>query len=343
MLISIIIPTLNRSASLKRTIDSIANQKYQAEYELIVIDNGSTDDTKLIQDFLKQNFKRQQYHYHAVPGLLACRHLGANEATGDILVFLDDDVELNKSYLKGVDNLFLNRNVHLATGPCLPKYETKAPDWLDYLWTATAHGKHCGALSLMDFGNSKIEIDPNFVWGLNFCIRKSTLFEVEGFNPDTMPERLQRFQGDGETGLTIKAKKKGIKAYYIPELSLYHHIPKSRLTTEYMIKRSFFQGVCNSFTQIREDYFEPKATGVEVSSEPSTIRKWRNKVHFLYRWIKPLFKKNEPKKIKHLRLSIAHAEKEGFNFHQKWFNSDEQVKHWVLKKNYMDTQQLPDE
>src|SRR3954462_11798780 len=106
MRISIIIPTYNRAPTLRHTLLSIF--KFNLEgIEIIVVDNGSTDDTATIcRDFQQTDKKGLRYYYDAEPGLLTGRHKGASVANGDILCFLDDDVELSSTWVQGVREAF---------------------------------------------------------------------------------------------------------------------------------------------------------------------------------------------------------------------------------------------
>lgn len=334
LIISIIIPTFNRGNQLTSTLSSLAKQDWNIPAEVIVVDNGSTDDTKTVVEQFEKQIPNLIYRYDAMPGLLTGRHHGAAIARGEILCFLDDDVILNQEYLKNLAETFLNdKNLHLATGPCLPNYEDEPPQWLAHFWQQRHAGQYCGWLSLLDFGNSEIEIDPNFVWGLNFCIRKKTLIDLGGFHPDCIPDRLQQYQGDGETGLTLKAIEKGLKAKYIPGLMLYHHVSKQRLTMEYFKKRAFYQGVCNSYTELRK---QPSKTSIKPTS-------FRNCIHQYYRWIKRLLvvqptNKNISPEIKAIIDNLATAEKSGYHFHQTHFSRKAEVRKWVLKNDYWDYQ-----
>ncbi len=95
--VSVIIPTYNRKESLLRTLDSLARQTYPADrMEVIVVDDGSTDGAtslawpgKLSGQMLKQ----------AHAGATAARNLGAGQARGSVLVFMDDDIELEEEAL----------------------------------------------------------------------------------------------------------------------------------------------------------------------------------------------------------------------------------------------------
>ncbi|MBS4070976.1 MAG: glycosyltransferase family 2 protein [Algoriphagus sp.] len=86
---SVIIPTYNRSATLGRVIQSVLGQTLPA-WEIIVVDDGSLDDTRE----LVKTFPQVRYHFQANSGVCAARNKGAEIATGDWLIFLDSDDEL---------------------------------------------------------------------------------------------------------------------------------------------------------------------------------------------------------------------------------------------------------
>lgn len=334
MTLSIIIPTNNRAEVLSFALRSIQNNVTTSnDYEVIVVDNGSTDHTKAICESYENSIPNFRYIYDAEPGLLTGRHVGIEKANGEVLCFLDDDVELNPNYINGVITLFKDPNVTIATGPCLPKYEQYPPDWLSYFWTNTqTGGKWCGYLSLLDFGNEAQTIDPNFVWGLNFVIRKATILDLKGFHPDIVRD-AQQFQGDGETGLTLKAAENGLLANYHPDLLLYHYVNKERVTKAYFKKRAYFQGVSNSFTDLRKLHLN----NIPL---PSNEKSLRDKLHPYYRWIKNFVPRkkqvNIPEEISDLMDDLAKNELNGYQFHQDFFNKDSKVKAWVLKADYWD-------
>jgi glycosyltransferase involved in cell wall biosynthesis len=330
---SLIIPTYNRSDILSVLLTSISKQETVQEFEVIIVDNGSTDDTKSISLAYAERIKNFQYIYDGEPGLLTGRHKGFYAAKGEILSFLDDDVELNLGYIENLITLFnTNKEINFATGPCLPNYEITPPDWLNYFWDSVPEGKYCAWLSLLDFGNEIKIVSPNYVWGLNFCCRKKTVSELGGFNPDCIPKHLQEFQGDGETGLTQKAINSGMSALYCPGLSLHHHVSKERLTVEYFKKRAFYQGVCDSYTHLRNEHFN------QTTIKFSRLKLFRNKLHPYYRWIKKIQVKDKsitlPAPIKELQSELEKSIQEGYQFHKERFYSNENVKSWVLKENY---------
>jgi len=102
--VSVIIPTYNRLEKLKRAIDSILNQTYK-DFELIIIDDGSTDDTK---EYLSKK-EGIRYLYQENQGVSAARNTGIGIAKGEWLAFLDSDDEwLENKLEKQID--FINAN-----------------------------------------------------------------------------------------------------------------------------------------------------------------------------------------------------------------------------------------
>lgn len=87
--VSIIIPTYNRASSLKRTLISIINQTY-TDYEVIIVSNGSTDNTKDIVDQFQD--ERLKYIFQKGSGSPASpRNTGIKSSKGDYIAFCDDD------------------------------------------------------------------------------------------------------------------------------------------------------------------------------------------------------------------------------------------------------------
>ena len=89
MNISVIIPTFNRRKNLNRTINSVLNQTFQP-FEIIVVDDGSTDGTK---EWIPYYYPNIKYIYQSNAGVSAARNKGINIAKGDWLAFLDSDDE----------------------------------------------------------------------------------------------------------------------------------------------------------------------------------------------------------------------------------------------------------
>ena len=93
---SVVIPTYNRKGLLKRCIDSLLNQSYK-DFEIIVVDDGSTDGTRDILKCMKVKYIRQKRK-----GPAAARNTGIKSAKAEIIAFTDDDCEIDRDWVKNV-------------------------------------------------------------------------------------------------------------------------------------------------------------------------------------------------------------------------------------------------
>ena len=98
MKISIVISVFNEAGSIKNCLDSLLKQELK-DYEIIVINDGSTDrTTEILQEYRNEKKILLLEQKHLGPG--AARNLGAKEATGEILVFVDADMEFDRNFVK---------------------------------------------------------------------------------------------------------------------------------------------------------------------------------------------------------------------------------------------------
>ena len=333
MKLSVIIPTLNRAKLLNITLQSICKQIFkQVDFEVIIVDNGSTDDTKEIVETYKNKIQNIEYFYETAPGLHVGRHKGLKEAKAEILVYADDDIEALPTWLEGIWESFQEEKVVLVGGNNLPKYEILSPIWVESLWNYNQFGKINGNYSLIDFGNEIKEINSHFVFGCNFSIRKKILLEFGGFHPDAMPRENIKYRGDGESYISKMIHEKGYKTIFNPKASVYHFVSKNRMTKEYLYHRGFIQGISDSYTEIRSRKGKQK----NYSKAISLFDKIANRI--LSRDLKI-----ELNKIKLLLNELSNDFKnqsqkgylDGYNYHQNEVKIDNKLMEWVLKENYL--------
>src|SRR5262245_24195708 len=132
--VSVIIPTLNRATSLGRALDSAEVLDYPADrYEVIVVDNGSTDGTAAVAAGAKARSTGRTLRYvrEEALGLHNARHTGARTAAGSILVFTDDDATFDRKWICAYADAFeAHPRMVAAGGPVRPSWEVPPPDWL---------------------------------------------------------------------------------------------------------------------------------------------------------------------------------------------------------------------
>lgn len=324
---SIIIPTVNRSASLTQTFASLLALKSDYDsVEIIIVDNGSSDDTRSVcQEIIRSNPKILiKYCFEPIPGLLSGRHRGFYESSGDILVFIDDDVDVHPHWLNSIRESFTDPYVSLVGGKNLPRYQSGEPGWLEAFWNREGAHKWLDFISILDFGDEVEELDPLFIWGLNFSIRRHSLIELGGFHPDYVPKPFDHYQGNSETGLAWKAKERGLKIMYQPKATLWHRIPDHRLTFDYFEKRMFLYGVSDSYTEIR------KNGAVRFDWKIS----WP--IPILRRLTRQLRSRLSRDPYSVARERINQSWRSGFAFHQKKARQDPELLEWALRPNYWD-------
>lgn len=334
MSISIIIPTQNRGKLIEITLNSIIASNFNAtDFEVLIVDNISIDNTKeIIAEYIiahKQfNIK---YFYEPMPGAMSARHKGAKEAKGEILVFIDEDVIVSENWLQAIHDSFLDNSVSLVGGRNLPEFEIEPPEWLYSFYTPSVYGGwYQDVLSLQDFGEKEQIISPFDVWGLNYSIRKDIFFKIGGYNPDSYPKKFQKYQGDGDSGLSWKLMQRGINtALYQPRALIKHMIPAGRLTVEFFERKYFYFGLCESYRKIRGKYLDVK---------PSFAVRCVNKVNsILNQFVKgENSKKKEPNEISVLKKKFENARKNGFKYHQDEARNDKELIRWITKANYFD-------
>lgn len=316
-MISVIIPTRNRASCLKDAVKSVLEQTLdRTDYEILVIDNGSTDRTDQVVEELNGGLDFIRYLYASEPGLHVGRHMGAKNAKGDILVFTDDDIIASPQWLDSIRKAFEDEKTVLVGGKILPKWEGEVPEWIDRFRTVLSTGWTIGYLSLLDLGDNSSEVSPCYVYGCNYSIRKSILWECGGFHPDGMPKDLIQFRGDGETALSKEIERKGYKTVYEPEAVVYHRVPQERLTEEYFCRRAFNQGVSDSFSEIRQN------GGIRDSLK-------NNKHISMLRWLIRFVSMEHAAKKKVRESYMA-----GKEFHRSSVESDMELLKYVLRERY---------
>ena len=318
---SVIVPTYNRANPLHATLETLLGQEDVADYEVIVVDNGSTDPTKdVVTAYMgKEHNAELRYEFEAEPGLLAGRHRGAALARSEILVYVDDDILADRRWLSSVLAAFQDERVQIVGGPSRAEFERPPPSWVEELWSVDPEGRRCEWLSLIDLGDESRPVDPRFVFGLNLSIRKRALHDLGGFHPDNIPKHLQHYQGDGETGLTEEAARRSFMALYEPRASVRHFIPADRLTLPALEDRAFYQGVADSYRESRRRAGPARGPSLHAAlmRPPRALRA----------------RLDDRRQLKH---RLWKAQVAGYRFHQLSFRTRPDVREWVLRPNYWD-------
>ena len=241
--ISAIICTHNREQYLGAAIDSLLEQTLD-NYEIIVVDNASTDGTAAIA---KARLGDPKVHYIHEPtlGLSVARNCGAEAAKGEVVAYLDDDAEASEGWLAALIKVFEeNERVAIAGGKVTLIWPTNAhpPRWLS--------DDLASGLGLYDLGNELTYIQQPALTprGLNYAVRKSFLNEVGGF--DTHLGRVgKNLLSNEEQQLTQLALSGDYQVAYVPQALAAHNVAPARMKPGWFLSRSWWQGISESYRE----------------------------------------------------------------------------------------------
>jgi glycosyltransferase involved in cell wall biosynthesis len=242
--ISVIMATYNRCESLKDTLVSLVKQEYDVsfDYEIIVVDNNSNDNTKKVAyGFMNLFNGKLKYLFEAKQGQVFALNKGIREAQGEIIAFIDDDVILHKAWLKNINKYFDSYpEIAGIGGKILPKFKYKQPCWL------TLDSKYLlrGALNYYDYGNNAflIEARDKQILGANMAFRKS-LFEKHGLLRERIIRHVNRILLFPDTEFYRRIKDAGEKIMYAPEVLVEHVFDKTRINKRYFRWWYYYVGI----------------------------------------------------------------------------------------------------
>ncbi|MBF0490305.1 MAG: glycosyltransferase family 2 protein [Candidatus Omnitrophica bacterium] len=282
--ISIIVCTYNRCQSLKDTLESFTKLNFSPDinYEILIIDNNSTDQTKNIaQSYVPFLGNKLRYLFEAQQGKCYALNLSINEAKGDVLAFTDDDVIVDPNYLLEINKIFSkpNNEIEFIGGKILPLWEGDKPSWIS--------GSLMGALAMLDYGKDEFIIDSNYkldfirkhiFFGANFVFRKKLFKKFGQFNTKKIVAE--------DTEMCMRLYKNGVKSLYAPSVIVYHKVPVSRTTPEYFFKWFSQQGQYQEIIDFSKSKFY----------QPFGIPYWFL-MQTLFFYFKSLIKKDQYKKV----------------------------------------------
>ena len=221
--VSVIISTCNRCESLRRTLHSLlAQDAERCHYEIIVVDNNSSDrTTEMILSFAKQD-ARVCYLFERRPGVSHGRNAAIRIAGAPILAFTDDDVEVAPDWVANIRRAFAETaGVDYVTGRILPIFEHEPASWLTT--------RNAGPCVLRDRGDRRLYSTAGHFfpgWATaNIAFRRDVFDRIGLFSSD--------FPRGQDLELIIRLWRAQGRGMYDPDVLVRHHIAADRLTKSY--------------------------------------------------------------------------------------------------------------
>jgi glycosyltransferase involved in cell wall biosynthesis len=178
---SIIVCTRNRAQLLRGCLESLLADTSAIDREVVVVDNGSTDETRDLVARYPVRYVREERLGHS-----NARNAGIAAATGSLLFFTDDDVVVQPGWADALAAPFEDPSVGAAAGRILPRWLEAPPSWLD--------GPHARLLTLIDFGGeSRLLGAGELPIGANMAVRREL---ARPFDPALGHQRGRRHGHD---------------------------------------------------------------------------------------------------------------------------------------------------
>lgn len=242
-MISLIICSRNRAGPLAATLaalDLLAGQ-IKVPFELLVVDNASSDQTQKTIVETTFRFLRPKYVFCGERGLSNARHAGIDAAKGSIIAFLDDDVRPEANWLDELVEPLIDQRADITTG------NVKIAAHLQRPWMT---GLHKVWLAAPD----TLPINPETVTGANFAFRREVLKKVPRFDNELGAGRLGFWE---DTLFAKQAKQAGYRIMGRSNSRMEHHFDSDRLLRRAFLARADGEGKSIAYISWHWDHNAP--------------------------------------------------------------------------------------
>ncbi|HDP24538.1 MAG TPA: glycosyltransferase family 2 protein [Deltaproteobacteria bacterium] len=283
--LSVIVCTYNRSSILMECLESLANQSAAPkDYEVIVVDNNSTDDTcAQVSQFVstRENFRLVS---EAQQGLSRARNRGSNESRTEWIAYIDDDALAPGNFVERILLVIDTFDFDCFGGRYVPWYRYGKPAWYrDEYGSSSINQSHVGIL------------EKGFISGGVMVIKKSVLNHLDGFPPFLGMNGETVSYGE-ETYLQNRLRDAGYRIGYDPDLVIEHLVPSYKMHVWWFLSSAFQRGKVSWISIGKETsainffrLFKIMVYDAIYTLIPSTKRLFRGE-YFIQNWIIDVFR-----------------------------------------------------
>jgi glucosyl-dolichyl phosphate glucuronosyltransferase len=260
---TVLICTYNRASLLGETLDAIARTRTAIAWDVVVVDNNCTDDTRSVVESRQAHYPVPlRYVVEPRQGNSFALNTGIAATRATIVAFTDDDVRVTEQWLQeGCAPMLSNPAIDYTGGPVRPIWDAPPPAWVDQtrsdLW---------GTLAILDYGPTSFVFEEGrrVPLGANMAVRR-TLFDRVG-NFDTNLGRVgNSLRGQAQAEFFCRSRSARAHGLYVPGMAVEHHVPAPRLTRSYFRRWWFMKGVGRHHL---EEIHATTELGVDLSQVP---------------------------------------------------------------------------
>jgi len=254
--LSVVLSTYNRGELLNDAVNSVLAQHnaITPPFEVIVVDNNSTDRTREIVQRLAAADDRVRYLFEPRQGLSYARNAGLLVAQAPVVAFTDDDVRAQPDWVAAILRAFAEHpDADAVGGRVLPLWPAVPPPWLTR--------DHWAPLALVDHGDALVPVttdNPICLVGANLAVRRRVFDAIGAFATD-----LQRVK-DGIGSLEdheflLRLVRSGRTGVYDPRIMVRAEIQPNRLARRY--HRRWHSGHGHFHALLRSEHMERTGVG----------------------------------------------------------------------------------
>ncbi len=250
---SVCICTFNGSARIEPVLLALARQTVSpGEWELLVIDNASTDGTGAVAErVIRERLGgRGRVVLELTAGLSHARARAAREAQGDIICFLDDDNVPEENFLESTVQAFAERpRAGVIGGKVIARWEVSP--------TPLAEAVAPFALAVCDLGEKQLLLDGRGggIVGAGISVRRGLLQDIysqSGLAAKVTGRKGGNFMSGEDLVISIVARKLGWEIWYVPTMKLAHCLPAGRMDKNYLLR--LYEGIGRGQFAVRRIY-----------------------------------------------------------------------------------------
>jgi glucosyl-dolichyl phosphate glucuronosyltransferase len=242
-LISVIICTYNRADLLATLLQTLAEQQIDlADYEILVIDNNSTDETSVVCDTFAARYPNVRYYMEPQQGLSHARNRGWQEAQGTYIAYIDDDCKAPATWLTIAKAVIEQVAPDVFGGPYFPFYNSPKPAWFRDEYGSWIFGVE-KAGDIWRAVEHAVAVAPGILHGGNLFLRRELPAIAGGFDQTLGMNGHQLAYGE-ETALLLRLHtiRPTTSFTYEPRLFVYHLVRAEKLSIWWQLQSKIIHG-----------------------------------------------------------------------------------------------------
>ena len=229
--LSVILCTYNRAEGLRRTLQQLARVRMPGDVrvEFVVIDNNSADATAAVcRDFERTSPVGFKHGFEPKPGLSFARNHGLAIASGEVVLFVDDDIDVPEDWIEGYVDTYRRHAADAVFGKIIPEWGSGGrPDWY--------HPRLSAIYGDLDYGpvEQVVSNRKREFFGANFSVRKQLLEAVGAFDT-TLGRTPEALYISEERKVFLNLMSRGCRIVYNPGIAVRHRVSPVMKTRDYV-------------------------------------------------------------------------------------------------------------